>query len=522
VHVAFAHNLLGSPDCFVESLLGQMRVVFALGAVLLGAAVPAVLASGDDHGDETFEWGGIFSMETGINYWVAEKVDGAYVDPEMNIYFFPADAATKANLMAAEEAVEDLPFVNCTDVYSTNAGSSGNNAMILIPNATVCYNLHFDQSSFITTFPINVSSTALAIFAQHVPIEFENYVHYLQTKDGVSVEPVHETPEGDNGAEGEKKWGMVFLACLIINLVTLSGVAIFGLKIKYSETLSKLNVVLHAFAAGALLSTAAFLMAPESLVYWQSKYPEEAEFSWRFGVCLLSGFIFPVIASLIPIPDILIPRDIIASSVETASQSKESAVVEQQGVELTAATVKDSPKMEQETVEMAEVINRTVSAVLTGDFLHNMVDGFLVAVAFQYCSGSFAWGISGSVIAHEIAQELSDYIVLTSDPINLKPAAALGLNFLSGTSVILGGLIGTGVDIGNDAFGTLLGIGSGVYMYVATAVAMNFAIKESTGIKGALAVLLGFAVGAIAIGLVLLNHEHCDAESGGGGHSHSH
>lgn len=114
-------------------------------------------------------------------------------------------------------------------------------------------------------------------------------------------------------------------------------------------------------------------------------------------------------------------------------------------------------------------------------------------------------------------QELSDFVILTTKPIGLHPCTALSLNFLSGTSVIIGGVIGTALDIGSLAFACLLAIGAGVYVFVATSVGMNVALSADR--NTILPVLLGFLVGAIAIGLVLLDHDHCEE---GGGHGHDH
>ena len=47
-----------------------------------------------------------------------------------------------------------------------------------------------------------------------------------------------------------------------------------------------------------------------------------------------------------------------------------------------------------------------------GDFLHNFVDGIFIANAFLDCSQSKGWSIAAATIAHEIAQETSDFFLL--------------------------------------------------------------------------------------------------------------
>ena len=85
---------------------------------------------------------------------------------------------------------------------------------------------------------------------------------------------------------------------------------------------------------------------------------------------------------------------------------------------------------------------RVLSGVLVGDFMHNLCDGIFMGTAFRFCNGPLAWSVTLATIFHEIAQELSDYLVLT-DPAQgaLQPPLALLLNGLSGLSVLLGLLV---------------------------------------------------------------------------------
>ena len=45
-------------------------------------------------------------------------------------------------------------------------------------------------------------------------------------------------------------------------------------------------------------------------------------------------------------------------------------------------------------------------AICSGDFAHNLVDGFAIGFAFKMCDHSLAWGILGATMYHEIAQEV--------------------------------------------------------------------------------------------------------------------
>merc|ERR1712178_75847 len=101
------------------------------------------------------------------------------------------------------------------------------------------------------------------------------------------------------------------------------------------------------------------------------------------------------------------------------------------------------------------------------------------------------------------------------DAVGLKPIHALAINFLAGTSVIIGGIIATGVDVGNGPLGLLLAFGGGTYLYLGAsetipkALAMGNKMDNMT-LKKHYAIILGcFLLGAILVGLILLNHEHC-------------
>ena len=54
--------------------------------------------------------------------------------------------------------------------------------------------------------------------------------------------------------------------------------------------------------------------------------------------------------------------------------------------------------------------------VLLGDFVHNLVDGLVLGTAFgdKHCYKTMAWTITAATIYHELAQEISDYFVLTN------------------------------------------------------------------------------------------------------------
>jgi len=77
--------------------------------------------------------------------------------------------------------------------------------------------------------------------------------------------------------------------------------------------------------------------------------------------------------------------------------------------------------------------------IVFGDGLHNFVDGVLIAAAFL-TDPAIGWGVAIGVIAHEIPQEVGDFMVLLHAGYSRR--RALLLNALSGTAAVLGGLLG--------------------------------------------------------------------------------
>jgi zinc and cadmium transporter len=77
--------------------------------------------------------------------------------------------------------------------------------------------------------------------------------------------------------------------------------------------------------------------------------------------------------------------------------------------------------------------------VVVGDGFHNFVDGVLIASAFLI---SPVVGVTASIalIAHEIPQEIGDFVVLLD--CGLSRARALALNLASGATAIVGGIAG--------------------------------------------------------------------------------
>ena len=453
----------------------------ALFAAFLAVVVQA--SAGD-----AFEWAGLFTLTDNTYVWGAEKVDGAYADPAMKLVMIPASGVTDADLEATEATGNSLIEGNCTTVL---AGAT------LTASASTCYSLVFDQTTHLSLYNIDATGvTNVAFYAEHVPTEFERNSHYLKDVNGEDIEPLHQLPEAEPKA---KPWGTALGAAFVVNILTFTGVVClvpaFGNAAKSHPV--AVSVIVNAFAAGALLAAAFYLMFYEATHLIKPAGSTEAGQTAWWGSMALLGFLTPYIIHLI--------SQFVMGAPPPPTATKD---------------VEGSNEVVVEVIDRRKQV-RVIGGIIIGDFMHNFVDGIFIGFGFFACDSTTGWTITSATIIHEIGQEIADYLVLT-DPAQaaLAPAKALVFNFVSGTSVLLGVLfiLTRGTEDGT-LNGCLLAFGGGIYLQVACSECMTRVGQAAKSAKMLLIALVVFVLGVLAIGLVLLNHEHC---APGGGHAHAH
>jgi zinc and cadmium transporter len=105
--------------------------------------------------------------------------------------------------------------------------------------------------------------------------------------------------------------------------------------------------------------------------------------------------------------------------------------------------------------------------ILFGDAFHNFVDGVIIAAAFLI-SPSLGIASAFAVIAHEIPQELGDFMILLQS--GYTRSRALLLNALSGSTTLLGGLIAFFfLQKVNNALPYVMAISAASFIYIALA-----------------------------------------------------
>lgn len=234
----------------------------------------------------------------------------------------------------------------------------------------------------------------------------------------------------------------IILATFLISLVAFFGALTLLLK---EELLDKILLVLVAFSAGALLGGAFFHLIPEAI--------EEVGESRIFSIflALIGGFCgFFVLENFIH--------------------------------------WHHHHSMRHPEIKSFSYL------ILISDGLHNFIDGVVIAASFLV---SLPIGITTSimVVLHEIPQEIGDFGVLIYG--GFKKTKALLLNFLSGITAILGGIVGyfLAERIG-DSIVYLLPFAAGTFIYIACSDLVP-EIKEKTS-------KVNFIVFLLGIGLMIL------------------
>lgn len=326
---------------------------------------------------------------------------------------------------------------------------------------------------------------------------------------------------GENDNDNKKKpWGQVIGFTLIVNLVTFAGVILLTIpSVRAAMKKSKINrnsiakdeehaqdeedmpenesqeikegnffgLFVPSFACGALFATVLFLILPESItlitravgVEHSDRRILEGDDNdehggeipvgaiWRFGASVLGGFL------LSPVMTLVFPH----------------------------------PSKQDDT--SGNTINYSIAApILLGDFFHNFGDGVFIGIAFMLCDDGLAYTIAAVTVYHEIAQEIADFFLLTGFA-GLSIVQALVVNFVSGLSVLLGGIFVLAMDVSDMTIGVILALSCGIYIYIACTESFPKARKNMIT-RSDFAIAIGsFLIGVIPIGLALINHSHC-------------
>lgn len=140
----------------------------------------------------------------------------------------------------------------------------------------------------------------------------------------------------------------------------------------------------------------------------------------------------------------------------------------------------------------------TAALIIAGDGVHNFVDGLLLAAAFMQ-DPALGTATAAAVIAHEIPQEVGDFLILLAA--GLSRRRALLLNALSGAAMLAGGLLGyLALQQVNSAIPYLLSLAAASFLYIAIADLIPVLQKD----RRAADFIVQFALLGCGTGVVLL------------------
>jgi len=145
--------------------------------------------------------------------------------------------------------------------------------------------------------------------------------------------------------------------------------------------------------------------------------------------------------------------------------------------------------------------------VVVGDTIHNFVDGVLIAASFLQ-SPQLGLVTSIAIVAHEIPQEVGDFLVLLHS--GYSRTRAFVLNVLSSLGSVAGGLIGYFALQGYERWEpVLLGVVAASMIYVAVAdLIPGLHRRPELRATAQQALLIAAGVGVIALVGSLVQHAH--------------
>lgn len=150
---------------------------------------------------------------------------------------------------------------------------------------------------------------------------------------------------------------------------------------------------------------------------------------------------------------------------------------------------------------------RSGTLIVVGDTVHNFVDGVLIAAAFMQ-STQLGIVTALAIVAHEIPQEVGDFLILLHS--GYSRAKALAMNLLSSLATLVGGVLGYfALQVLEGWTTTLLGIVAASMIYVAVADLIP-GLHKRTGLAATVSqgLLIALGVGAIALTRMLIGHSH--------------
>ena len=146
---------------------------------------------------------------------------------------------------------------------------------------------------------------------------------------------------------------------------------------------------------------------------------------------------------------------------------------------------------------------RSGALIVVGDTIHNFLDGILIAAAFLQ-STQLGIVTAMAIVAHEIPQEVGDFLILLNS--GYSKAKAFLLNMLSSCATLVGGALGYyALQVIEGWTPVLLGIVAASMIYVAVADLIP-GLHRRTALRATVSqtILIALGIGSIALARALL------------------
>jgi zinc and cadmium transporter len=148
---------------------------------------------------------------------------------------------------------------------------------------------------------------------------------------------------------------------------------------------------------------------------------------------------------------------------------------------------------------------RTGALIVVGDTIHNFLDGILIAAAFLQ-STQLGIVTAMAIVAHEIPQEVGDFLILLHS--GYSKARALLLNMLSSCATLVGGVLGYyALQVVERWMPVLLGIVAASMIYIAVADLIP-GLQRRTSLRATVSqtLLIALGIGVIVLARAALGH----------------
>jgi zinc and cadmium transporter len=283
----------------------------------------------------------------------------------------------------------------------------------------------------------------------------------------------------------------IVLASLLGGMLSVAGAALVALNVKKTAV-----PMLISFAIGAMLGAVFLEILPEAI---------EAGHQYQQTIQQITGTVLFGILLFFALEKLVIWRHCHGDHCEVHAVHTEDNCPDVKPDLKVAQTYKYKAVSDKKPSITAHSHNHTHDSgrsgmmIMIGDTFHNFVDGILIASAFMV-NVNVGIVTSMAIIAHEIPQEVGDFLILLHSGYSKKQAFLF--NLVSSFATLVGGVIAYyALQTLQSWVPTILGLAAASMLYVAVADLIP-SLHKRTELRASIAQLSLIACGVASIWLV--------------------